>query len=318
MNSKQLGVFREVMRTASFSEAARNLNRTQPAVSAMIASLENELGYRLFLRHPGRLIPVPEAHYLLEEANEILERLRSAEQNMKRIGESEQGELRIVCMPGPSVILMPRIVARFVTGKDKIRVTLITRSSLQVRHLVATQQFDVGLADHGPQDIEESNLIRQEAIAYECVCALSADDPLAEKLLITPHDLKDRDLAALFPEHSTYGRTADAFASHGLAFQPRLETQYFYPLLSFVEAGLACAIVDPLAAESYRLSHQDAGRVVFRWFSPSIPFATAIVLPRHRPLSKLSNNFVEFLRCELMKQKEKYGEARNSLSEIKF
>ena len=50
MNSKQLTVFHEVMRCGSFSEAARNLNRTQPAISAMVANLEQELGYKLFIQ----------------------------------------------------------------------------------------------------------------------------------------------------------------------------------------------------------------------------------------------------------------------------
>ena len=44
MNIRQLAAFREVMLTGSMSEAARNLNRTQPAVSAQIAGLEDQVG----------------------------------------------------------------------------------------------------------------------------------------------------------------------------------------------------------------------------------------------------------------------------------
>lgn len=309
MNSKQLNVFCEVMRASSFSEASRNLNRTQPAVSAMVANLENELGYKLFLRHSGRLIPVPEAYYLFEEANEILERLRSVEQNMARIGDLVQGELRIVSMPGPSVIQLPQLVTRFVQCRQDVRVTLLTRSSDQVRHLVATQQFDIGLADHDDQEVEYSNLLHFDPVIYECICALPAGDPLVTRPVITPPDLKGRSLAALFPAHSTYQRTADAFASYGIAFSPKYEVQYFYPLLSFVEAGLACALIDPLTAESYRLSRKDESRIVFRPFSPAIPYITAITLPQHRPLSKLSTDFAKFLRDDLTSHQHRYSEA---------
>ena len=308
MNSKQLGVFCEVMRAGSFSEASRNLNRTQPAVSSMVANLEDELGYKLFLRHAGRLTPVPEAHYLFEEANEILERLHAIEQNMARIGELEQGELRIVSMPGPSVILLPQLVTRFVQDKEDVRVTLLTRSSDQVRHLVATQQFDIGLADQNDQQIEDSNLIRYDPVVYECVCALPAGDALAAKTVITPPDLQDRALAALFPAHSTYQRTAEAFETYGIVFLPRFEVQYFYPLLSFVEAGLACALVDPLSVESYRLSRNDVSRIVFRPFSPTVPYTAAITLPHHRPLSKLSAAFVDSLREDMTNYQKQYGE----------
>ena len=308
MNSRQLAVFREVMRTGSFSEASRILGRTQPAISAMIANLETELGYRLFLRHSGRLIPVPEAYYLFEEANEILERLRSVEQNMSRIGHLEQGELRIACMPGPSVIVLPRLVTGFLRERRDVRIALLTRNSLQVRHLVATQKFDLGLADLDDRKVEDSGLLRFEPVIYECVCALPADDPLAARPVITPPDLTDRDLAALFPAHSTFIRTADAFAAYGVPFRPRFETQYFYPLLSFVEAGLACAVIDPLSAESYRLSRGAAGRVVFRPFFPAIPFTAAVVLPQHRPLSKLAEAFVRVLQDDLIAHQRRYAE----------
>ena len=45
LNLKQLSAFREVMLTGSVSEAARNLYRTQPAISSMIAGLEENIGF---------------------------------------------------------------------------------------------------------------------------------------------------------------------------------------------------------------------------------------------------------------------------------
>ena len=48
MNLRQLEAFQEVMLTGSVSEAARNIGRTQPAVSTMISGLEQTVGYELF------------------------------------------------------------------------------------------------------------------------------------------------------------------------------------------------------------------------------------------------------------------------------
>lgn len=303
MNSKQLLVFHEVMRCGSFSEASRNLNRTQPAISAMIASLENELGYKLFIRRPGHLQPVPEAHYLFAETTEIIDRMRMVELNMKRIGSLELGQLRVVSMPGPSVILMPQLIARFARTRPGLDVSLLTRSSAQVLHLIATQQFDLGLADWTEDQTLDSTILNRTAVTLNCVCALPAGDPLTRKARISPTDLQDRAMAALFPNHVTYRQTADAFATANLPFRPRFETQYFYPLLSFVEAGLACAIIDPLTAQSYRLSHATEAGVIFRPFSPSIPFSVAIVTPVHRPPSKIAQAFAKTLKSELLSYK---------------
>ena len=48
LSFRQLQTFVQVMRTGSVSEAGRALGRTQPAVSAMIAGLEREVGFQLF------------------------------------------------------------------------------------------------------------------------------------------------------------------------------------------------------------------------------------------------------------------------------
>ena len=112
MNSHQLAVFHEVMKTGSVSQAARNLHRTQPAISAAIKTLEEELGLTLFLREGRRLVPVPEAQYLMEEATEILSRMETAQQNLANMRDRVQGSIRIVAMPGPSTYLLPEFISR--------------------------------------------------------------------------------------------------------------------------------------------------------------------------------------------------------------
>ncbi|MFK7751649.1 MAG: LysR family transcriptional regulator [Sedimentitalea sp.] len=72
MNLNQLTVFHEVMTTGSISQAARNLGRTQPAVSLALKGLEETLGFQLFERQGRALVLVPEAQYLLTEARDIL------------------------------------------------------------------------------------------------------------------------------------------------------------------------------------------------------------------------------------------------------
>ena len=73
-------------------------------------------------------------------------------------------------------------------------------------------------------------------------------------------------------------------------------TQYFIPLLTYVENGLACAVVDPVTAQSYKLyrSGQTAG-VVFKPFHPDIAFELAILRPNHRPVSLLARDFADIL-----------------------
>lgn len=300
MNLKQLTAFREVMLTGSVSEAARNLNRTQPAVSATIAGLESDMGCPLFERRGGRLYPVPEAHYLLEEARAILGRLETAKQTMRGLRDLDAGVLRIASMPGPSVFLLPDLIGRFVEGRDGVEVSLITRSSALVEQLLATQNFDVGLADRGFGSDPPSPLVNHETRQLECLCVLRADDPLARKDEVTARDLDGKPMATLYADHSSHAQTRAAFEAMDASFNRRFETQYFIPLFTYVERGLAYAVADPLSIESYRLYRREEDRrIVFRPFRPAVHLAASILTPAHRTLSALAKAFIEELRGEI-------------------
>lgn len=294
MNFKQLRAFREVMLTGSVSEAARRLFRSQPAISALISSLEKNIGIELFYRQGMRLKPVPEAHYLFAEATQILEHLENTRRTMKSIRNFDHGELRIVSMPGPSVFLLPDFIDQFLDGRDTIKVSLISKTSPQVRQLVSAQQFDIGFADHSLLMDHDMSLVKRDIFEFDCLCAMRAEDPLAQKQVITPDDLSGKPMATLFEEHPTYLQTKAAFLEMGAKFNPMFEAQYFIPLYTFIERGLAYAVIDQLSARSYQLkSGQRQGEIVFRPFIPRVKLATLVLTPAHKPQSLLAQQFQE-------------------------
>ena len=61
MRLRQLVCFKAVMMAGTMTAAAKQLHTSQPGVSNLIASLENEIGFKLFDRQRGRLVPTAEA-----------------------------------------------------------------------------------------------------------------------------------------------------------------------------------------------------------------------------------------------------------------
>jgi DNA-binding transcriptional LysR family regulator len=92
---KQLRVLRAIRTTGSFSAAADELDYTQPAVSKIVASLERELGTILVDREtrPIRLTDAGEA--LARHADEVFERLLSAEAEVQAIAQLDAGALSV-------------------------------------------------------------------------------------------------------------------------------------------------------------------------------------------------------------------------------
>lgn len=70
---EQLRTFLEIVRWNSFSKAARNRRRSQPAVSAQIRVLERELKAALFLRSGNSIALTPAGAAFVRYAEDILE-----------------------------------------------------------------------------------------------------------------------------------------------------------------------------------------------------------------------------------------------------
>ena len=287
---RQLETFREVMRSGSISAASRTLLRTQPAVSTMIANIEKELGFSLFQRERGRLKPSPEAHYLLEETEEVLERMGRTVRTMAEFGTLERGHLRIACHPAASSYFMPRVLAAFLDTRPNVKADLMMRASHVVEDLIASQQFDIGLAETP----SKRGSIKIEPFDPKCVIAISKSDPLAERDVITPADLDNYPMAMLFEGHTVTVATEKAFARSGKILNRRFVLRTFLPALELVSCNLCAAVVDRITASTIPV----AG-VVFREFEPAITSGVAILVPAHRPASVLTNVFNDHLREHL-------------------
>ncbi len=299
MNLSQITAFRAVMNSASLSEAAEKIGRTQPAVSLAIRSLEESLGLKLFERRGRQLIPVPEAHYLLAETSEILDRLTAVSATMKSLINGQRGSLNIASMPGPTTFLFPRFISRTTGTTPDIRITLSSRTSMQIRELAATQAFDFGFADVLTTGAPPQTY-RQEIITADCFCAMPNDHFLARKPAISWRDLDNVALGSLQAAHVMHKRTVQALEQAGARAKIVVDSQYFLSLLQFISVGRCLSVVDPLTMVTEREMNSTRGKVVFRPLSEEFRYTYVILTPTYRPLSQLALKIRDGWRNEVM------------------
>lgn len=288
LSLRQLSTFREVMRSGSISQAARSVGRTQPAVSTMVQTLEDQLGFALFIRSHGKLTPTPEAYFFLEECEDILRRVERTERTMERISSLQSGKLKIACHPAASSVFLPRLLTRFLKGRDDLEVALIMRSSDVIEDLIASQQYDLGFAET-PQP---RTSIRQVDYDLECICVLPKDDPLASAKIVTPNDLGGRPMAVLFDEHGTAVQTEAAFRAAGCRFNKRFELRTFFPGLQFVAAGACVMVCDMFNAYSQLTQAPEKDRLAIRRFRPRISNSVSILTPGYATQSMVGQAFI--------------------------
>lgn len=287
MNISQISAFRAVMTSASISEAARKLGRTQPAVSLAIRSLEESLGLALFERKGRQMVPVPEAHYLHAESQEILDRLSSVTRTMRSLAGGNAGALNVTAMPGPAAFVFPRFVASVIDDLEKVSLSITSRSSQQIEELARSQSIDFGFCD-APINARENAQYHIDIISAECFVAMPISHDLAARKCVCIPDLCDLPMGTLQQGHSHQQRTVNVFAEAGATLRKVIESQTFMPLLQFVRAGKCVALVDPLSVVNERELQSGGGEVIFRRLESGLRYDYAILSPLHRPPSRVA------------------------------
>ena len=113
MDRRQLEVFLAVARAGSFTRASAELHLVQSAVSATVASLESDLGERLFDRTTRRVRLTAAGQALLPRATAILDAFQAARDAVDAVRGGLSGSVRIGYMTNVTLFDIPRLLGRF-------------------------------------------------------------------------------------------------------------------------------------------------------------------------------------------------------------
>ncbi|MBA3039377.1 MAG: LysR family transcriptional regulator [Rhizobiaceae bacterium] len=289
MNLRQIEVFHAVVTTGTASRAAELLRISQPAVSKAIMELERQVGFELFDRRSGRMLPTVEARLFFREVESAFAGLTHLKAAAARIRDFGSGEIRIASLSALSTNIMPKALRNFQKRHPDVAITFQARMSSMVKDLVASGQFDVGIA---ADEIDLAGVESAPFSDYRVAIAMPVGHPLEQKDVIRPEDLQGQDFIALAPEDTTRRQADQIFSKHGVLPKIVLETPYSTTICAMVDAGLGCGMVNPLTAEPY------LGKgLVLRPFEPAIHFRTLLLLPPDSKPSRIVSDFVD----ELMK-----------------
>lgn len=289
MNLRQVEIFRVVMTSGTTTRAAEILHVSQPAVSKMIQELERSLGFHLFQRIKGRLHPTQEGQLFFREVEQAFLGLAHLRGAAARIRDYGSGELRIACLSALSTNVLPRALQAFMTRNPNVAITFQARMSSNVRDLVASGQFDLGIV---ADEIDSTGVAVEEFARFRVAVAMPQGHPLETLDVVHPSDLDGHRFIALAPEDTTRREAEEAFERAGVTIRPVVETPYSTTICAMVAAGIGVGLVNPLTAEPY-LGHG----LVLRPFEPALHFRTLLITPPSRLASRNLEEFIGYLRA---------------------
>jgi DNA-binding transcriptional LysR family regulator len=287
VNHRQLEIFAAVMRSGTASRAAEFLGITQPAVSRSLAELERAVGFALFARVQNRLVPTPEARQFFRDVEISFRGIDTLRAAAARIRDHGSGDIRIGSLSALGSSLVPKAVRRFRDSHPDIGVTLIVASSRTVRDMVASGEFDLGLA---ADEIDLTGISHQLFVAPKAMCAVPLGHRLAAKDVVRPADLDGEPFIAYVPEDRARQRMDLVFAEAGLSPRIVVETIYAATVCSLVSEGVGVGLVS-----SYAAAGLDQSRLVLRPFEPAVTIRSLLILPPDRPKSQLVRDMIDCL-----------------------
>jgi DNA-binding transcriptional LysR family regulator len=299
MNFRQIEAFRAVIISGTASRAAELMGVTQPAVSRLIGELEATVGFPLFDRVKGRLVPTPEAEIFyrdVETSFRGLDRLRSTAARIRDFGS---GHIRVASLAAAGSTIVPRAVRKFREAFPSAIVTLSIMSSASVRNHVVDGEFDLGLA---ADEVDLSGVEHQVFGSFPALCAIPPGHALAEKNVIHPADFDGVDYVALSPEDRARLQFDKLCEEAGAKPSLAIETPFAITACTLALEGVGVAIVNPLAVDGFAQRG-----LILRPFEPAVYFKSYLLFRPDMQKARLVREFVASLF--------EVRNARNSLRE---
>ena len=206
-------IFLAAAETGNFSEAARRLQISQPAVSMQIRSLEETLGVALFHR-AGRSVQLTDiGEALIPVARDLVNRARHAEELAASLQGEVIGMLHIACSTSVGKYIMPRLLASFLREYPSVRITCDIVSRGVALAMLLDSEAHIGITSLR----EPSRELDYRPLATDpVVLIVPPDHPWAAQGSIAPDELNETRFILREVGSGTREAVKGALAEHGI------------------------------------------------------------------------------------------------------
>lgn len=238
MTIRHLKLYIEVYKTLNVTQAAENLNMTQPTVSRAIHELEEYYGTKFFDRINKRLYYTDAGNKFYSYATKTLEAYEHMEESMLNFREKEI--IRIGATISIGSIILPRIISEFEKNHPEVQIKSYINNSEHLHELLKSNQVDFALMEGF---VPNEHVLCEAFSEDSLVLLLPPDDPRGKYSEISLDDLKNDKF--LLREKGSVGRNyVDVlFSSHGFPINPVMESISTHAIVRAVNAGIGVSIL---------------------------------------------------------------------------
>jgi DNA-binding transcriptional LysR family regulator len=297
MDFDQLHTFLEIVRLKSFSKAAQTCYRTQPAISAQVRQLEQELRAELFERFGSRISLTTAGRIFAEYAEQMLDQLRRAKDSIAELEQNPRGEIVIAANEATCIYVLPRVFSRFRELFPGVQLQVDRSYGARVVEAVMENSADFGLTQ---LPVEEKRLQVVSIYHDEIRLIVPASHRLSEKKTAVPEDLVD-DFLLLPKQGKTRTRLNEWLELVEDQVQISMELDSTEMMKRFVMAGLGLSF---LAVSNCR-EEIAAGKLRALSLSPEpLIRRLGLIYRKDKALSKAALGFIQVVQENVGQESE--------------
>jgi DNA-binding transcriptional LysR family regulator len=281
MKLRHLEIFHAVMTCGTLSRAAESLNISQPAASKALKNAEMKLGFKLFQRVRGKLLPSSEALTLFEKAQNIYQDLDNLRLLADNLARDPRAKISLGCLPSLGLSLVPEMVTDFYQQNANLVMTLTTEHTETLVKKLDLREIDLALT---LQPVQQGEIITTTIAEVPLVYidrdyrqGVVAIDEIDQQRWISPGP---HSLSAAIATRRDFSTT-------------RLNVQTYYMATEFVKRGMGCSITDIFSAR------HNLTPTMIHPISPPMTIPLCLLRRADVSLSPIAHKFVDFICRQL-------------------
>lgn len=242
----------EVARLRSFSRAAETLGLTQPAISAQVRMVEEEMGCRLFDRLGRNVYLTQPGIVLLEYAQRMLNLRRQALQAVTEL-RRPSARLTIGATESFCLYVLPPILKDYQARYPGVAISIFRHNTDRIVKKLLEGALDIGFISL-PTDHPDLRIL--PVLRDRWVAAVPPNHPLASRSFVTLDQLVESPF--ILPE---MGHTRAALDRMLLPMRRRLKVAFEASGIELIKRLVAAGMGVTIIGETYATEEASAGKL---------------------------------------------------------
>jgi len=229
------------------SRTADAMFTSQPGISAMLKSLEDELNVKLFVRHGKRITGLSDAgESVFHYAQEVLFNIKAIKEVSQEFSDKDRGTLDIATTHTQARYVLPPVIKKFAKRYPDVQLRIRQGSPTQISEMVVHGEADFAIAT---ESVAQSNQLIALPIYQwnRCVVVPKEHSLARRRKKITLEDIAEHPIVTY--DFAFTGRSAinHAFNEQGLKPNIVLTALDSDIIKTYVELGLGIGLLANMA-----------------------------------------------------------------------